>query len=62
MKIVHTAAKLGSQNYRLIERLVENKAETVATESPGLLIKKRNFQIYIYNSSTLEKKDKAKKV
>jgi len=30
MKIVHTTAGFGSQNYRLIEKLVENKAEIVA--------------------------------
>jgi hypothetical protein len=58
MKIVHTAVKLGSQNYRLIEGFVENKAEIVATESPELLIEERNLQIDIYSSSTLEEKDK----
>lgn len=36
MKIVHAASKLGSQNYRLIEKLVENKAQIVDTESPAL--------------------------
>lgn len=61
MKIVHTTASLGSQNYRLIEKLVENKAEIIAAESPELLIEERNLQMAIYNSSTPEEKEKAKK-
>lgn len=61
MKIVHTTAGLGSQNYRLIEKLVENKAEIVATESPELLIEERNLLMDIYNSLTPEEKEKAKK-
>ncbi|MDY9926964.1 hypothetical protein [Methanosarcina sp.] len=60
MKIVHTTAELGSQNYRLIEKLVENKAEIVATEKPELLIEERNLLMNVYNSSTLEEKVKAK--
>jgi hypothetical protein len=59
MKIVHTTAKLGSQNYRLIEKLVENKAEIFATENPELLIEERNLLMSIYNSPTLEEKEKA---
>lgn len=59
MKIVRTTAKLGSQNYKLIEKLVENKAEIVATENPELLIEERNLLMDIYNSSTLEEKEKA---
>ncbi len=61
MKIVHNTADLGSQNYRLIEKLVENKAKIVATESPELLIEERNLQMDIYNSSTPEEREKAKK-
>jgi hypothetical protein len=61
MKIVHTTAGLGSQNYSLIEKLVENKAEIVATESPELLIEERNLQMDIYNSPTPEEREKAKK-
>lgn len=60
MKIVHTAAKLGSQNYRLIEKLIENKAGIVATESPELLIEERTMMMDMYNSSTLEEREKAK--
>ena len=60
MKIVHITAKLGSQNYRLIEKLVENNAEIIATENPELLIEERNLLIDIYNSSTPEEKEKAK--
>jgi len=59
MKIVHTTAKLGSQNYKLIEKLVENKAEIVATENPELLIEERNLLMDIYNSSTQEEREKA---
>lgn len=61
MKIVHTTASLGSQNYRLIEKLVKNKVEIVATESPELLIEERNLQMDIYNSSTKKEKEAAKK-
>lgn len=61
IKIVHATANLGSQNYRLIEKLMENNAEIVATESPELLIEERNLQMDIYNSSTPEEKEKAKK-
>jgi hypothetical protein len=61
VKIVHNTADLGSQNYRLIERLLENKAKIVATESPELLIEERNLQMDIYNSSTPEEREKAKK-
>jgi len=60
MKIVHTAAKLGSQNYRLIEKLVENRAEIVATESPELLIEERKLLMEVYNSPTLEERKEAK--
>lgn len=60
MKIVHITAKLGSQNYRLIEKLVENNAEIIATENPELLIEERNLLMDIYNSSTPEEKEKAK--
>ena len=60
MKIVHTTAKLGSKNYRLIEKLVENNAKISATENPELLIEERNMLMDIYNSSTLEDKEKAK--
>lgn len=60
MKIVHTTAKLGSQNYRLIEKLIKNNAEIIATENPELLIEERNLLIDIYNHSTPEEKEKAK--
>jgi hypothetical protein len=60
MKIVHTAAKLGSQNYRLIEKLVEKNAEVVATESPELLIEERNLLMDVYSGSTPEEREKAK--
>lgn len=60
MKIMHTAAKLGSENYKLIEKLVENGSQIVATESPELLIEERNLLMDIYNSSTLEEREKAK--
>jgi hypothetical protein len=60
MKIVHTASELGSQNYRLIEKLVENGAQIVATESPELLIEERNLLMNMYNSPTLEEREKAK--
>jgi hypothetical protein len=61
MKIVYTAAKLGSQNYRLIEKLVEKGAQIVATESPELLIEERNLLMEMYNSPTLEEREKAKR-
>lgn len=61
MKIVHTAAKLGSQNYRLIEKLVEKGAQIIATESPGLLIEERNLLMDMYNSPNLEEREKAKR-
>jgi hypothetical protein len=60
MKIVHTASELGSQNYRLIEKLVENGAQIGATESPELLIEERNLLMDMYNSPTLEEREKAK--
>lgn len=60
MKIVHTAAKLGSQNYRLIEKLVEKGAQIIATESPELLIEERNLLMDMYNSPNLEEREKAK--
>lgn len=61
MKIVHTAAKLGSQNYRLIEKLVEKGAQIVATESPELLIEERNLLMEMYDSPTLEEREKARR-
>lgn len=61
MKIVYTAAKLGSQNYRLIEKLVEKGAQIVATESPELLIEERNLLMEMYNSPTLEERERAKR-
>jgi hypothetical protein len=60
MKIVHTAAKLGSQNYKLIEKLMEKRAHIVATESPELLIEERNLLMDMYNNPTLEEREKAK--
>jgi hypothetical protein len=59
-KIVHATAKLGSQNFKLIEKLMENKAEIVATENPTILIEERNLLTDIYNSLTSEEKEQAK--
>jgi hypothetical protein len=60
MKIVHTTAQLGSQNYKLIEKLVENNAEIVATENAELLIEERNLLMNMYNKSTPEEREEAK--
>jgi hypothetical protein len=60
MKIVHTTAKRGSQNYRLIEKLVESKAEIIDTENPELLIEEKNLLVDIYKSLTSDDREKAK--
>ena len=60
LKIVHTTAQLGSQNYKLIEKLVENNAEIVATEDAKLLIEERNLLKNIYNNSTSKEREQEK--
>ena len=59
LKIVHETAKQGSQNYRIVEKLIEQNAGIVATESPALLIEERELVIAMLGASSPEELNKA---
>jgi len=60
MKIVNETAARGSQNYRLVKKLIEKGAVLEATESPELLLKEYRHIKLIAGALTREEREEAK--